>query len=86
MKRNIAVLPGDGIGKEVTRGAVEILEAVAQRYGHDFEFQYGEIGGGAIDHTGSPLPDETVEICKNSDAVLLGAVGGPKWDNQPVDT
>lgn len=54
MKRNIAVLQGDGIGKEVTRGAVEILEAVAQRYGHDFEFQYGEIGGGAIDSTGSP--------------------------------
>lgn len=84
MKRNIAVLQGDGIGKEVTRGAVEILEAVAQRYGHDFEFQYGEIGGGAIDSTGSPLPDETVEICKNSDAVLLGAVGGPKWDDQPA--
>ncbi|MFD4930906.1 3-isopropylmalate dehydrogenase [Peribacillus butanolivorans] len=84
MKRNIAVLQGDGIGKEVTRGAVEILEAVAHRYGHDFEFQYGEIGGGAIDNTGSPLPDETVEICKNSDAVLLGAVGGPKWDNQPA--
>ncbi|WHX89990.1 3-isopropylmalate dehydrogenase [Peribacillus simplex] len=84
MKRNIAVLQGDGIGKEVTRGAVEILEAVAQRYGHDFEFQYGEIGGGAIDNTGSPLPDETVEICKNSDAVLLGAVGGPKWDDQPA--
>ncbi|RID86375.1 3-isopropylmalate dehydrogenase [Peribacillus asahii] len=85
MKGNIAVLPGDGIGKEVTKGAVEILEAVAQKFGHEFEFQYGEIGGGAIDNTGSPLPDETVDICRKSDAVLLGAVGGPKWDNHPVD-
>jgi 3-isopropylmalate dehydrogenase len=83
MRRKITVLPGDGIGKEVTRGAVEILEAVAERYGHEFEFQYGEIGGGAIDATGSPLPDATIDTCKNSDAVLLGAVGGPKWDNQP---
>lgn len=85
MKGNIAVLPGDGIGQEITKGAVEILEAVAQKYGHEFEFHYAEIGGGAIDHTGSPLPDETVDICKKSDAVLLGAVGGPKWDNQPAD-
>lgn len=84
MKRNIAVLQGDGIGREVTRGAVEILEAVAQRYGHEFDFQYGDIGGGAIDLTGSPLPDDTVKICQNSDAVLLGAVGGPKWDDQPA--
>ncbi|CAH0346315.1 3-isopropylmalate dehydrogenase [Bacillus sp. CECT 9360] len=83
MRRTITVLPGDGIGKEVTRGAVEILEAISERYGHQFQFQYGEIGGGAIDNTGSPLPDQTVEICKSGDAVLLGAVGGPKWDNQP---
>ncbi|MDQ0219405.1 3-isopropylmalate dehydrogenase [Peribacillus cavernae] len=83
MRRKITVLPGDGIGKEVTRGAVEILETVAERYGHEFEFQYGEIGGQAIDNTGSPLPEQTIETCKNSDAVLLGAVGGPKWDNQP---
>lgn len=85
MRGNIAVLPGDGIGKEITKGAIEILEAVAQKYGHEFEFKYGEIGGTAIDNTGSPLPDETVEICRNSDAVLLGAVGGPKWDNHPVE-
>lgn len=84
MKRKIAVLPGDGIGREVTRGAVEILEAVGQQFGHDFEFHFGEIGGSAIDRTGSPLPDETVEMCKSSDAVLLGAVGGPKWDQQPL--
>ncbi|RFU71542.1 3-isopropylmalate dehydrogenase [Peribacillus saganii] len=83
MKRKIAVLPGDGIGKEVTRGAVEILQAIAERYNHEFEFQYGSIGGGAIDETGNPLPEETIEMCKASDAVLLGAVGGPKWDNNP---
>ncbi|WP_409302018.1 3-isopropylmalate dehydrogenase [Peribacillus sp. SCS-155] len=83
MKKKIAVLPGDGIGKEVTRGAIEVLEAVAERYDHLFQFQYGEIGGSAIDKTGSPLPDETTEICRSSDAVLLGAVGGPAWDDQP---
>lgn len=83
MRRKITVLPGDGIGKEVTRGAVEILEAVAERYSHEFDFQYEEIGGQAIDHTGTPLPEQTIESCKNSDAVLLGAVGGPKWDNLP---
>ncbi|WP_110927116.1 3-isopropylmalate dehydrogenase [Bacillus massiliglaciei] len=84
MKKSIAVLPGDGIGKEVTKGAIEILEAVGQRFGHEFEFQYGEIGGSAIDNTGTPLPDKTVQVCKNSDAVLLGAVGGPKWDSVPA--
>ncbi|PLT32362.1 3-isopropylmalate dehydrogenase [Bacillus sp. V5-8f] len=83
MRRKITVLPGDGIGKEVTRGAVEILEAVAERYGHEFEFHYGEIGGTAIDNSGTPLPEETISLCKNSDAVLLGAVGGPKWDKNP---
>ncbi|MFJ7974712.1 3-isopropylmalate dehydrogenase [Peribacillus sp. NPDC096379] len=84
MKRKIAVLPGDGIGKEVTGGAVEILEAVAERFEHEFTFEYGQIGGAAIDATGQPLPDETIELCKSSDAILLGAVGGPKWDSQPT--
>ncbi|OIK10580.1 3-isopropylmalate dehydrogenase [Bacillus sp. MUM 13] len=83
MIRKIAVLPGDGIGAEVAQGAVEILQAAAQRFGHHFHFQYGEIGGAAIDNTGNPLPEETVELCRSSDAVLLGAVGGPKWDEQP---
>ncbi len=83
MKKVIAVLPGDGIGKEVTKGAVEVLGAVAERYGHTFQFEYGLIGGRAIDETGSPLPEETLLKCKNSDAVLLGAVGGPKWDRNP---
>lgn len=83
MKRKIAVLPGDGIGIEVTRGAVEILEAVAERYGRQFEFHYGEIGGSAIDIAGSPLPDATSDMCASCEAVLLGAVGGTKWEQQP---
>lgn len=84
MKKRIAVLPGDGIGKEVVKGAIEVLQAVGERFGHQFYFQYGKIGGEAIDTVGTPLPDETIELCKESDAVLLGAVGGPKWECQPV--
>jgi len=80
----IAVLPGDGIGKEVMAGAVEILKAVGTRFNHRFQFVYGLIGGEAIDKEGTPLPEETVSVCKQSDAVLLGAVGGPKWDSNPV--
>ncbi|MGG0720427.1 3-isopropylmalate dehydrogenase [Robertmurraya massiliosenegalensis] len=84
MEKRIAVLPGDGIGKEVTRGAVEILRAIGERFGHQFSFSYGHIGGGAVDEVGTPLPDVTIDLCKGSDAVLLGAVGGPKWDRLPV--
>jgi 3-isopropylmalate dehydrogenase len=80
----IAVLPGDGIGKEVTRGAVEILKTIETRFGHQFEFEFGIIGGTAIDQKGTPLPDETLAICRESDAILLGAVGGPKWDRNPA--
>lgn len=83
MEKTIAVLPGDGIGKEVSRGAVSILQAVAELFGHKFHFSYGEIGGGAIDEFSMPLPQHTVDLCKCSDAVLLGAVGGPKWDRLP---
>ncbi len=79
----IAVLPGDGIGKEVTSGAVEVLKAVGIRFGHEFTFEYGLIGGAAIDEAGTPLPEETLRLCRESDAVLLGAVGGPKWDDNP---
>ncbi|MBB5354731.1 3-isopropylmalate dehydrogenase [Anoxybacillus mongoliensis] len=79
----IAVLPGDGIGKEVTKGAVNILQAIGDRFGHTFHFSYGLIGGEAIDREGTPLPEQTLHLCKQSDAVLLGAVGGPKWDNNP---
>jgi len=79
----IAVLPGDGIGKEVTSGAVDVLKAVGIRFGHEFAFEYGLIGGAAIDEAGTPLPEETLRLCQQSDAVLLGAVGGPKWDENP---
>ena len=78
---NIALLPGDGVGPEVTKQAVRVLDAVAQRFGHDFTYTEALIGGAAIDATGHPLPDETIDICRRSDAVLLGAVGGPKWDD-----
>ncbi|WP_185806928.1 3-isopropylmalate dehydrogenase [Bacillus sp. HMF5848] len=80
MNKSIAVLAGDGIGPEITRGAIEVLKVVGERYGHKFEFHQGLIGGAAIDQTGTPLPEETLNICKKSDAILLGAVGGPKWD------
>ncbi len=84
MEKRIAVLPGDGIGKEVIQGAIEILQVIGDRYNHKFSFTYGEIGGSAVDSTGVPLPDETISLCKGSDAVLLGAVGGPKWETLPV--
>ncbi|MCU0490078.1 MAG: 3-isopropylmalate dehydrogenase [Chloroflexaceae bacterium] len=81
MDYTIAVLAGDGIGPEVTAEALKVLAAVGERFGHRFATQQGLIGGIAIDSTGSALPEETVALCKSSDAVLLGAVGGPKWDN-----
>jgi 3-isopropylmalate dehydrogenase len=81
MKAKIAVLPGDGIGPEVTSKAVAVLQQVATRYGHEFSFEEGIMGGIAIDKTGNPLPDETIAMCETCDAILLGAVGGPKWDN-----
>ncbi|WP_338473265.1 3-isopropylmalate dehydrogenase [Niallia sp. XMNu-256] len=84
MEKRIAVLPGDGIGKEVIQGAIEILQAIGERYNHQFSFTYGEIGGSAVDSAGVPLPDETISLCKESDAILLGAVGGPKWETLPV--
>ncbi|WP_243291180.1 3-isopropylmalate dehydrogenase [Bacillus sp. FJAT-47783] len=84
MTKKIAVLPGDGIGPEVVQGAIEVLQAIGKYYHHDFEFHYGKIGGVAIDQFGTPLPDETIELCQKSDAVLLGAVGGPKWDQNPT--
>ncbi|HEY8176548.1 MAG TPA: 3-isopropylmalate dehydrogenase [Gemmatimonadaceae bacterium] len=77
----IAVLPGDGIGPEVTTQATRVLDAVQRRWQHDFEVREALIGGAAIDATGNPLPDETVALCKSASAVLLGAVGGPKWDD-----
>ncbi|MBI3379600.1 3-isopropylmalate dehydrogenase [Candidatus Gottesmanbacteria bacterium] len=84
MKKNIAVLPGDGIGPEVTQQAVNVLKAIAGRFKHSLHFVYGSIGGEAIDRYGNPLPPETLSSVNTSNAVLLGAVGGPKWDYVPV--
>jgi len=81
VKFDIAVLPGDGVGPEVAAEGVKVLEAVSRRFGHSFELDYGLIGGVAIDQFGVALPDETLRKCQKSDAVLLGAVGGPKWDD-----
>ncbi|MDP4083323.1 MAG: 3-isopropylmalate dehydrogenase [Bacillota bacterium] len=83
MEKQIVLLPGDGIGKEVIGAAQEVLHAIADEFHHTFHFETHEIGGTAIDLYGTPLPDSTVEACKKADAVLLGAVGGPKWDQNP---
>lgn len=80
MKAKIAVLAGDGVGREIVPEAVKVLKAVAERYGHTFEFVAGDIGGQAIDKVGVPLPQDTLALAQHSDAVLLGAVGGPKWE------
>lgn len=81
MEAKIVVLPGDGIGPEITAVAQKVLEATAKKFGHSFSFEPHLIGGIAIDETGTALPDATLEACKGAAAVLLGAVGGPKWDN-----
>ena len=77
MKKTIAVLPGDGIGPEIVSGAIKVLERVADIFGHTFTYQYVDIGGCSLDKYGVPITDEAMNICKNADAVLLGAVGGP---------
>lgn len=81
MEFKVAVLSGDGIGPEVTTEGIKILQAIGKKFGHEFELDYGLIGGIAIDKLGIPLPEETKKICDESHAVLLGAVGGPKWDD-----
>jgi len=81
----IAVLAGDGIGPEVTGEAVRVLEAIGKRSGVGFAFTPALIGGAAIDATGGPLPKETLELCRSSQAILFGAVGGPKWDHLPQE-
>ncbi len=85
MEKQIALLRGDGIGPEIVDSAVRVLEAVGEKFGHTFRFTPYLIGGAALDETGVPLPEETVEGCLGSDSVLLGAVGGPKWDTLPGD-
>jgi 3-isopropylmalate dehydrogenase len=81
MQAKIVTLPGDGIGPEIITEAVRVLERVAERYGHKFTFEEAMMGGSAIDAIGNPLPDETLTACASADAVLLGAVGGPKWSD-----
>ena len=84
-KHTVAVLKGDGIGPEIVSSALKVLERVGEIFGISFDFREGLIGGSAIDQTGSPLPDDTLKICLDSEAVLLGAVGGPRWDDLPTD-
>ena len=85
MSYKIAVLPGDGIGPEVTTEAQKTLTTVAERFGHDLQFTEALAGGAALDAIGTPLADETLALCQSSDAILFGAVGGPKWDNAQTD-
>jgi len=84
MKKTIVLLPGDGIGAEVTGAAAAVLRECAREFHHQFEFSEQPIGGAAIDLTGTPLPNATLDACQKADAVFLGAVGGPKWDALPV--
>ena len=85
MHKQIALIRGDGIGPEVVSSAVCVLDTIAKKYGHIFEYAEAPMGGGAYDRFGTPLPDESVATCLRSDAVLLGAVGGKKWDTLPGD-
>src|SRR3989442_11401557 len=84
LKKTIVLLPGDGIGPEVIRAAAGILRECAHEFGHHFDLPEYPLGGAAIDAKGVPLPAETLEACQKANAVLLGAVGGPRWDAQPV--
>jgi len=84
MKKNIAVLPGDGVGPEVIYESLKVLKKIERNYGHHFNFTEGLIGGKAIDKTGNPYPDATHKLCLNSDAILFGAIGEPKYDNNPT--
>jgi len=83
MKLNIAVLPGDGIGPEITEQALKVTQAICEKFGHELSYKHGITGACAIDAVGNPYPDETHELCMNSDAVLFGAIGSPKYDNDP---
>jgi 3-isopropylmalate dehydrogenase len=86
LRKTIAVLPGDGIGPEVTAAAIQVLKDCASAFGHHFEFREYPFGGNAIDSCGAPLPPETLAGCRASDAILLGAIGGPKWESLPFGT
>ena len=81
MNYKIAILKGDGIGPEIVDEAIKVLDKVGEKFGHKFEYVQGYLGGESIDKYGIPLSDETIQVCSESDAILLGAIGGPKWDN-----
>lgn len=85
MNKTICLLPGDGIGPEILAQGAAVLAATARKFGHAFDSEEALIGGGAVDATGSPLPEATVEACRKADAVYLAAVGGPKWDSMPPE-
>lgn len=85
MNKTICLLPGDGIGPEILAQGAAVLAATAQKFGHTFDSEEALIGGAAVDATGSPLPEATVEACRKADAVYLAAVGGPKWDSMPPE-
>jgi 3-isopropylmalate dehydrogenase len=84
LKKTIVLLPGDGIGPEVTRSAANVLQECAREFQHQFTFIEMPVGGAAIDKNGTPLPNETLDVCRKADAIFLGAVGGPKWDSLAV--
>ena len=84
MNKTIAIIKGDGIGPEIVTEAMGVLDAVAAKFGHTFTYVDAPMGGNAIDKFGVPLPDSSLSTCRNADSVLLGAVGGPKWDDQPA--
>ncbi|MFK7832056.1 MAG: 3-isopropylmalate dehydrogenase [Winogradskyella sp.] len=84
MKLKIAVLPGDGIGPEVTNQAIRALKAIASEFNHNFKFTYADVGAVAIDKHNDPLPEATLDLCKSTDAILFGAIGDPKYDNNPL--
>src|SRR6266568_3425452 len=86
MKKSIVLLPGDGIGPEVTAAAASVLKECAREFHHEFQFAEYPVGGTAIDVTGTPLPNATMDACRKADAVFLGAVGGPKWDSLHVSS
>ena len=86
MEKTIAVIRGDGIGPEIVEQAIAVLDTAAKKFGHSFCYTEAPMGGCAIDEFGVPLPESSRQICLASDSVLLGAVGGPKWDAQPPET
>ena len=83
MKLKIAILPGDGIGPEIIKQALKVMEAIGNRFGHTFDYSFGLVGAAAITTKGDPYPEETHRMCMEADAILFGAIGDPRFDNDP---